>query len=59
LGNDEALKDTAKFKRPLRGEINLRLTLLTDGISQKVFQHVRENAAEKDIYFDSIGVTSR
>jgi len=32
-----------------------REPFLTDGIRQKVFQHIRENAAEKDIYLDCIG----
>jgi len=32
-----------------------REPFLTDGIRQKVFQHIRENAAEKNIYLDCIG----
>ncbi|HKC65969.1 MAG TPA: transposase, partial [Pyrinomonadaceae bacterium] len=28
---------------------------LKDGIRQKVFQHIRENAKEKDIFLDFIG----
>src|SRR6267378_848593 len=32
-----------------------REPFLTDGIRQKVFQHVRENASEKEIYLDTIG----
>lgn len=32
-----------------------REPLLTDGIRQKVFQHIRENAKEKEIFLDFIG----
>ena len=32
-----------------------REPFLADGIRQKVFQHVRENAGEKSIYLDFIG----
>ncbi len=31
-----------------------RKPLLTDDIRQKVFQHIRENAKEKDIYIDYV-----
>jgi len=39
----------------LSGQQKNREPFLTDGIRQKVFQHIRENAAEKGIYLDCIG----